>query len=144
MRWIALSPSPRFGTLTIRSNARCWRATGRGANRRARRGCRRARRNEIADDAVRHADRDEAVFELARLELRADENRGAVEAHLAVLERLKLLADPASPPRGSPSHTPTTRSLSPGSSSVHSVLPRRPLLCAISAEAAARTRGVER
>src|SRR5687768_10529152 len=42
---------------------------------------------EAADDAVRHADRDEAVFEFARLELRAHEDRGAFERDTAALER---------------------------------------------------------
>src|SRR3546814_6190787 len=47
-----------------------------------------------ADDAVWHADRDEAVFEFARLELRADEDRGAVERDALALEAFEFLADP--------------------------------------------------
>ena len=50
---------------------------------------------EPADDPVRHADCDKTILELARLELRAHEDRGAVERHAAALERLQLLADPS-------------------------------------------------
>src|SRR3546814_13671651 len=41
-----------------------------------------------ADDAVWHADRDEAVFEFARLELRADEDRGAEIGRASCRERV--------------------------------------------------------
>src|SRR3546814_9552888 len=47
-----------------------------------------------ADDAVWHADRYEAVFEFARLELRADEDRGAVERDALALEAFEFLAEP--------------------------------------------------
>src|SRR3546814_12504414 len=47
-----------------------------------------------ADDAVWHADRDEAVFEFARLKLRADEDRGAVERDALALEAFEFFADP--------------------------------------------------
>ena len=51
---------------------------------------------EAADDAVGQADRDEPVFELAGLELGADEDRGTVEAGLpAALDRFELVADAA-------------------------------------------------
>ena len=44
----------------------------------------------------------------------------------------------------SPSQCPISRTFSPCSSAVHSVLPRRPLFAAITPEAAARIWGVER
>ncbi len=50
---------------------------------------------EAADDAIGHADRDEAVLELAGLVLRADEDRGLVDAEAAALEPFDLLADAA-------------------------------------------------
>ena len=51
---------------------------------------------EAADDLVGHADRDEAVFELAGLELGADQNRDIVERHLMeLLQRLDLVAGAA-------------------------------------------------
>ena len=50
---------------------------------------------EAADDAVGHADRDEAVLELARLVLRADEDGDVVEALPLRCCALDLLADAA-------------------------------------------------
>ena len=54
---------------------------------------------EASDDPVRHADRDEAVLELAALVLRADENGDAVEAVAALgsplLPALDLVANAA-------------------------------------------------
>ena len=50
---------------------------------------------EAADDPVGQADGDEAVLELAGLELGADQDRGVVEAAAAALDRLQLLADAA-------------------------------------------------
>ena len=50
---------------------------------------------EAADDPVGQADGDEAVLELAGLELGADEDRDVVEPAAAALDRLDLLADPA-------------------------------------------------
>ena len=56
-------------------------------------------KTETADDAVGHADGDEAVLELARLVLRADEDGDAVEAvgafGSAMLPRLDLVTDAA-------------------------------------------------
>ncbi|CAM3267437.1 hypothetical protein SPAN111604_13995 [Sphingomonas antarctica] len=51
---------------------------------------------EAPDDAIRHADGDEAVLEFARLILRADEDGGAVEAAAPPLPALDLVADAAS------------------------------------------------
>src|SRR3546814_2757085 len=48
---------------------------------------------EAADDAVRHADRDEAILELAGLELCADEDGGAVERYTLALKVFEFLAD---------------------------------------------------
>ena len=50
---------------------------------------------EAADDLVGEADGDEALLELAGLELGADEDRGIVERAAAALVRLDLLADAA-------------------------------------------------
>src|SRR5262245_45629212 len=50
---------------------------------------------EAADDLVVEADRDEALLELAGLELGANEDRDVVERAAADLVRFDLLADPA-------------------------------------------------
>ena len=50
---------------------------------------------EAADDLVGQADRDEALFELAGLELGADEDGGVVERAAAALHALDVLADAA-------------------------------------------------
>ena len=102
---------------------------------------------EAADDPVGQADGDEAVLELAGLELGADEDGGVVEAAAAMLERLHFLADAAGLLRPVPDADHLDLGPSPPSSSltsVHSVLPRRPALWAITPEAAARMCGVER
>ena len=98
---------------------------------------------EAADDLVGQADRDEALFELAGLELGADEDGDVVEAG-----RRERMCDSASSPTrrasSGPSQTPMTRTFSPSPASVHRVLPRRPALCAMSPSAAARMWLVER
>ena len=50
---------------------------------------------ETADDAVGHADGDEAVLDLAGLELRAHEDGASVEAGALAQQPLQLLAHPA-------------------------------------------------
>ncbi len=95
-----------------------------------------------ADDAIGQAERDEALFELAHLERGAHQDRDLVERVALALQLLDLLADGAGflfrVPRA------VTVTFSPGSSSVRSVLPRRPSLWAIRCEAAARMWAVER
>src|SRR5688500_14469012 len=51
--------------------------------------------SEAADDPVGQADGDEAVLELAGLELGPDEDRGLVDPAAAALDAFDLLADPA-------------------------------------------------
>ena len=49
---------------------------------------------EAADDLIRQADGDEALLELAGLELGADEDRDVIEAGAAIAWRFGFLADP--------------------------------------------------
>ena len=92
---------------------------------------------EAADDLVGEADRDEALLELAGLELGADEDGDVVEA-----SRPSCMCDSISSPTrrasSGPSQTPMTRTFSPSPASVHRVLPRRPALWAMRPSAAAR------
>ena len=98
---------------------------------------------EAADDPVGQADRDEAVLELAGLELGADQDRDLVDAAAAARWRLSI-SSPTRRASSGPSQTPITWTFSPSPASVHSVLPSRPPLWAIRPEAAARMCGVER
>ena len=85
---------------------------------------------EAADDLVGQADGDEALFELAGLELGADEDGDVVE----LSRRGAACASISSPTRrasSGPSQTPMTWTFSPSPASVHSVLPRRPALWAM-------------
>ena len=50
---------------------------------------------EAADDLVIQSDRDEAVFEFAGLELRADQDRSGIEARLFALQPFQLFTHPA-------------------------------------------------
>ena len=98
---------------------------------------------ETADDAIGHADGDEAVLELARLELRAHEDGGVVEAGALDLQAFERVADAAGFLRA----VPHALNLAPcrrcrGRST--SVLPSRSPLCAMRPDAAARMCGVER
>ncbi len=98
---------------------------------------------EAADDLVGQADRDEALLELAGLELGADEDGDVVED----LARGAAWPSTSSPMRrasSGPSQMPMTRTFSPSPLSVHSVLPRRPALWAMRPSAAARMWLVER
>ena len=98
---------------------------------------------EAADDLVGQADRDEALLELAGLELGADEDGDVVEAS----RRGAAWPSISSPTRrasSGPSQMPMTRTFSPSPASVHSVLPRRPALLAMRPSAAARMWRVER
>ena len=98
-----------------------------------------------ADHAIGQAERDEAVLELAHLERGAHQDGDLVErvrARCAALELLDLLADGARLLLGIPARGDLT--FSPGTSSVRSVLPSRPSLCAMRCEAAARMCPVER
>ena len=98
---------------------------------------------KAADDPVGQADGDEAVLELAGLELGADQDRDLRRAgRPRRCERFDLLADPARflGPVPDADHL----DLLALGSSVHRVLPSRPPLWAIRPEAAARMCGVER
>ena len=102
-----------------------------------------------ADDAIGQAEGDEAVLELAHLERGAHQDGDLVErvrgrgaragfvAVVAALKLLDLLADARALLPRSPS-VEVTSTFSPGTSSVRSVLPSRPSLCAMRCEAAAR------
>ena len=85
---------------------------------------------EAADDPVGQADGDEAVLELAGLELGADQDRGVVEAAAARAGSLSI-SSPTRRASSGPSQTPITLTLSPSPTSVHNVLPSRPALWAI-------------
>ena len=98
---------------------------------------------EAADDAVRHADRDEAVLELAGLVLRRGPGSRCRRATCRCAARPRSPRRRGAPPRGRPRRR-CTRTFSPASSSVHSVLPSRPLLLAMTPPAAPRMCGVER
>ena len=50
---------------------------------------------EAADDLVGEPDRDEALFELARLELGSNEDCGFIEAEAIAMQAFDLVADPA-------------------------------------------------
>ena len=98
---------------------------------------------EAADDPVGEADGDEALLELAGLELGADEDRDIVE-RLPPRRWWRSISSPTRRASSGPSQTPMTLTLSPSATSVHRVLPRRPALWAMRPEAAARMCGVER
>ena len=96
-----------------------------------------------ADDAVGQAERDEAVLELAHLERGAHQDGDLVE-RMAARAAAASISSPIARASSSESQAPVTLTFSPGSSSVRSVLPSRPSLCAIRCEAAARMCAVER
>ena len=87
---------PRFGMLTMRSKAR----SSSGWMHEAQIGERVADllplvEAQAADHAIGHAERDEALFELARLEAGAHQDRHLGQRFAVALQRLDLLADPA-------------------------------------------------
>ena len=96
-----------------------------------------------ADDAIRQPERDEAVFEFAHLERGAHQDGDLVE-RVARPRCNCSISSPMARASSSESQAPVTATFSPSSSSVRSVLPRRPSLCAIRCEAAARIWPVER
>ena len=98
---------------------------------------------EAADDLVGEADGDEALLELAGLELGADEDRGSRRGEPPLRWWLSI-SSPTRRASSGPSHTPMTLTGSPAATSVHRVLPRRPALWAMRPVAAARMCGVER
>ena len=98
---------------------------------------------EAADDLVRQPDRDEALLELAGLELGANEDCNVVERAAASAFGTSA-SSPTRRASSGPSQTPITRTFSPSPASVHSVLPNRPALCAMSPSAAPRMWLVER
>ena len=90
------SPRPRLGTLTMRSKARSSagelisaQISERVADFRA------LVEARAADDAIGHAQRDEAILELAHLERGAHQDGDLVERVALALQLLDLLADAA-------------------------------------------------
>ena len=90
-----------------------------------------------ADHAIGQAERDEAVFELAHLERGAHQDGDLVE-RCGRCAAAASISSPTARASSSESQEPVTVTFSPGTSSVRSVLPSRPSLCAIRCEAAAR------
>ena len=97
-----------------------------------------------ADDAIRQAERDEAVFEFAHLERGAHQDRDLIERTMAAPRCSCSISSPMTRASSSESQEPVTVTFSPGTSSVRRVLPSRPSLWAIRCEAAARMWPVER
>ena len=85
---------------------------------------------EAADDLVGQADGDEALLELAGLELGADEDGDVVEAE-PPRRCMPSISSPTRRASSGPSQTPMTGPSRRRRLSVHSVLPRRPALWAM-------------
>ncbi len=96
-----------------------------------------------ADHAIRQAERDEALFELAHLERGANEDGDLLQRMALALELLDRLADGARLFLAVP-HARHGRLLAPSSPSVNSVLPSRPSLRAMRWAAVARMCPVDR
>ena len=87
---------------------------------------------QAADHAIGQAERHKALFEFARLEAGAHQDRHLASS-FSPLCCSASISSPTQRASSSPSQTPRSVTFSPSLASVHSVLPSRPSFCAISA-----------